>query len=221
MDKPSQFVKKSMTHYPSLYRNRAETLYGALINSGHEWDAEGNLMHESPLKDDKEAIAANLAKMQAAIAEDSQGSLGAVFGLRAVNNLRRYEFFLEHADVIASSIHWHETDEYRIHCCTLSRLTRYMPNSGPLYTAPKNISPEWRDAIFDWIDALMPAMRSLWGVLDDNDCWLPSSSLSGSQCRVWHELHKLWQQYMSPANLDARKALSEVLTEILDEAQRK
>jgi hypothetical protein len=220
MDKPSQFVKTVMTRYPSLYRNRAETIYGVMFNSGYEWGADGNLMHDSHFKDNEaQAIEKNLAEMRKAIEKKEvyESPLDAAFKLRAINNLRRYEFFLENADVIASSIHWYETDEYRIHYSTLTSMVRHMPDFGPIYKAPSNISPEWRDAIFEWIDSLMPAMRSVWGVLDIRDGWLPSTNISGSQCRVWHELHRLWRQYVSPANLDAHKALSEVLTEILNE----
>ncbi len=126
---------------------------------------------------------------------------------------------LIHATFIADNIDVFATTyagvEYPVIWAWLWRIHRHEINDYcPIKNIPADITPEWKEVIYDWLYQIIPSMNGLWGrYLPDGWKALPEYEKNFNW--IYHTLQKV----ETPENEEKRIALSEMITKILDETK--
>lgn len=172
MKNVNKLIRAMMMAYPDLYPNRFEAFAELMTNSCYEWNRKGELVAGANFghrAKSPEAMIRWAKKELAAFRKELRGRSSPVlddlhkrFELEAVKKCRDICFRAKHIDLYTEQY----TDcGYQAHHKWLHYTDRYgISEYWSINNIPENVTPEWRDAIREWLSEMMASMNGLMGV---------------------------------------------------------
>lgn len=169
MSKIDELIKRMMLRYPTLYPTRFEAFAELMTNSGFEW-VGGELVEVFKIEDATpasmlEEVAQELAEARNKAASEKCEALHALnrrFVIEAERRLRDAEHVAVNIDVYASD---YTTCDYRQAWAWLHHTDRHgVSEYWNINNVPDDITPEWREAVYQWLMFIMPPANNLMGI---------------------------------------------------------
>lgn len=225
MSKINQLIRRMMMAYPSLYANRFEAFAELMTNSCYEWNKDGELVAscgevgqrpkspEAMIRLAKKELAARRKELRSH-SSPCLDELHKRFELEAVKEYRDICFRAKHIDLYTEQY----TDcGYKAHHKWLHYTDRHGISSyWSINNIPENITPEWRDAIREWLSEMMASMNMLMGV-NTPERWVAQDRYKTTFNWVMDKYRSL-ETEEHRRNIAAQSALAEeIIAEILAE----
>jgi hypothetical protein len=174
MNKIDPMVRTLLLAFPSLFKNRCDVMAELMTNSCYGWNKKGCLVQtvgdfadrpqtpEAMVAEYEKELAEAKAKYDPAKEAACLRELHERVVIEAEKELHDARFRAQHIDVFARD---YTACGYEAAHAWLHHTDRYgVSEYWSINKLPKNLDPEWRKAIQDWLHYLMPSANSLFAI---------------------------------------------------------
>ena len=172
LNKVDRAIQDKLLRYPTMYRDRFQALTGIITESSFEWDENGCLVDTcAHLETEPATVETMLEQFRKRLAEAEQRAADsheclARHNLKYITDAKRD---LADAEFIAANLEAYTTT---FAGCTVTRRWHFLFTTKHrgvhqywnINNKPEHVDEDWRRAIYEWFQQILPDVNSLFGV---------------------------------------------------------
>ena len=172
LNKVDQVIQDRLLRYPAMYHNRFQALTGIITQSSFEWDDNGCLIDTcAHLEQEPATVETMLEQFRKRLAEAEQRAADSIeylarLNLKYITDAKRD---LADAEFIAANLEAYTTT---FAGCTVTHRWHFLYTTKHrgvnkywnINNKPEHVDEDWRSAIYEWFQQILPDVNSLFGV---------------------------------------------------------